>query len=55
MGAVRVDGLPVRFSKTPWAIEQGAPCLGEHNDKVYSELLGLSQTEIDQLREGGVL
>jgi len=55
IGEVRVDGLPARFSKTPWKIERGAPCLGEHNDEVLSRLLGLGPEEIDALREEGVI
>jgi crotonobetainyl-CoA:carnitine CoA-transferase CaiB-like acyl-CoA transferase len=55
MGEVRVDGLPAVFSKTPWRIERGGPCLGEHNDEVFSRLLGLSREEIDDLREEGVI
>jgi len=55
MGNVRVDGLPVHFSKTDWHIEHGGPCLGEHNEQVYGDLLGLSVDEIDGLREEGVI
>jgi crotonobetainyl-CoA:carnitine CoA-transferase CaiB-like acyl-CoA transferase len=55
MGTVRVDGLPVHFSKTDWHIEHGGPCLGEHNERVYGELLGLSAGEIEGLREEGVI
>ena len=55
MGAVRVDGMPVHLTKTDWKIERGAPCVGEHNDKVYSELLGLSSDEIESLRSEGVI
>jgi crotonobetainyl-CoA:carnitine CoA-transferase CaiB-like acyl-CoA transferase len=55
MGEVRVDGLPVRFSATPWRIERGAPCLGEHNEDVFGRLLGLSPAEVAQLREDGVV
>jgi crotonobetainyl-CoA:carnitine CoA-transferase CaiB-like acyl-CoA transferase len=55
MGDVRVDGMPAKFSKTPWRIERGAPCLGEHNDEIFSSLLGLSKQEIDSLREEGVI
>lgn len=55
MGNVRVDGLPVHFSKTDWHIEHGGPCLGEHNERVYGDLLGLSLSEIDGLREEGVI
>lgn len=55
MGAVRVDGLPVRFSKTPWTIERGAPCVGEHTDEVLGELLGLGADELAKLHEDGVV
>lgn len=55
MGAVRVDGFPVHFSETDWVIERGAPCLGEHNDVVFGEILGLGSKEIAELREEGVI
>ena len=55
MGAVRVDGLPVHLSETDWQLEAGAGDLGEHNDLVYGELLGLRPAEIDELREEGVI
>lgn len=55
MGCVRVDGLPVHLSETDWRIERGAPCLGEHNDKVFGEILGLAPDEIDDLRREGVI
>jgi benzylsuccinate CoA-transferase BbsF subunit len=55
MGEVRVDGLPVHLSETDWQMARGAPCLGEHNDRVYGDLLGLSREEIATLREQGVI
>jgi benzylsuccinate CoA-transferase BbsF subunit len=55
MGEVRVDGLPARFSRTPWRIERGAPCLGEHNEAVFGRLLGLTPGEVSALREEGVI
>jgi crotonobetainyl-CoA:carnitine CoA-transferase CaiB-like acyl-CoA transferase len=54
-GPVRVDGLPVHLSATDWHVERGGPCLGEHNDRVFTEVLGLTPTEIDELRDGGVI
>jgi hypothetical protein len=36
-------------------IERGAPCLGEHNRVVFSEVLGLTDTEIDELERDGVI
>jgi crotonobetainyl-CoA:carnitine CoA-transferase CaiB-like acyl-CoA transferase len=55
MGDVRVDGMPVHLSETDWKIERGAPCLGEHNDYVFGELLGVSADELVSLREEGVV
>ena len=55
MGDVRVDGLPVHLSETDWRLERGGPCLGEHNDYVYGDLLGLAPAEIASLREEGVI
>jgi crotonobetainyl-CoA:carnitine CoA-transferase CaiB-like acyl-CoA transferase len=55
MGDVRVDGIPVHMSATDWHIERGGPCLGEHNDVVFGEILGLSATEIRQLRDDKVI
>ena len=55
MGELRVDGLPVHFSRTDWEIKSGGPCLGEHNHQVFTRLLGLSDSEIDELRKDGVI
>ncbi|MEZ4289932.1 MAG: CoA transferase [Myxococcota bacterium] len=55
MGRVRVDGLPVHFSRTDWKIERGGPCCGEHTDAVLSELLGLDADEIAKLHEQGIV
>ena len=55
MGKVRVDGLPVHLSETDWQLSHGAACLGQHNDFVYGELLGLEGDEIESLREEGVI
>jgi len=44
-----------KFSKTPGSIRMPAPCLGEHNQYVFGELLGLSQEEMVQLEEEGII
>ena len=54
MGRVRVDGMPVHFSKTDWKIERGGPCVGEHTDEVLREILGLGDAELARLRAEGV-
>ena len=55
MGLVRVDGIPVHLSGTDWSMTDGAPCLGEDNEYVYGELLGLSGQAIAALREEKVI
>lgn len=45
---------PWKFSATPARVTGPAPLLGEHNDYVFSELLGISQDEITRLTEEGV-
>jgi crotonobetainyl-CoA:carnitine CoA-transferase CaiB-like acyl-CoA transferase len=55
MGRVRVDGLPVHLSETDWRITRAAPLLGQDNDLVYGEILGLTDAEIGALRSEGVI
>ena len=55
MGKVRVDGMPVHFSETDWEIRRGAPCCGEHTDRVLADLLGMERDELRQLHDEGVL
>jgi benzylsuccinate CoA-transferase BbsF subunit len=54
-GPIRVDGLPVHLSAGDWQIVRGGPLLGEDNDRVLGEVLGLSAKEIAQLAEEGVI
>jgi len=55
MGKVILAGLPFHFSDTPKGNYQSAPLLGEHNDYVFGQLLGLSKEEIQHLTEQKVL
>jgi benzylsuccinate CoA-transferase BbsF subunit len=50
--ATGVDFVPkvvCNLSETPGEIRRAAPLLGEHNNYVYGELLGLSEDEIEAL------
>jgi len=55
VGEQRVEGIPIHLSETDWSIARGAPTLGHDNDFVYSSILGLSQPEIDDLRNRDVI
>lgn len=48
-------GFPTKFSRTPAGPRGVAPALGQDNDAVYGELLGLSEAEQAALREQGVI
>jgi len=52
---VRVEGLPLRMSASPWTVTRAAPCLGEHNREVLGGLLGHSGQELDELTKQGVI
>ena len=54
-GKLTYPSSPYRLSETPWMVERPAPTLGEHNEAVYSELLGYSKEELVKLREAGVI
>ena len=55
IGPVRMQGVYPRFSRTPGAIQRGAPALGAHNEEVYRGLLGLSAAELEALRAARVI
>ena len=46
---------PFRCSETSATIRCPAPCLGEHNEEIYSQELGYSKDELVALRAAGVL
>jgi benzylsuccinate CoA-transferase BbsF subunit len=46
---------PYRFSKTPHELTMPAPCLGQHNECVLKEILGLSDDEVADLLIAGAL
>jgi benzylsuccinate CoA-transferase BbsF subunit len=40
------DGPPFVLSKTPGVLRMPAPLLGEHNEQVCKEILGMNDEEI---------
>ncbi len=55
LGEVSLPGFPIKFSETKGDITMPAPLLGQHNEEVYSELLGLSKERLEELRKEGVV
>ena len=54
VGTLTIERGVTMFSDTPKSVVRGAPTIGEHNDYVLRELLGLPQNRIDELQEAGV-
>jgi crotonobetainyl-CoA:carnitine CoA-transferase CaiB-like acyl-CoA transferase len=55
IGPVALPKSPFRFSETTVEIRSRAPLLGEHNERVLSQYLGLSADRIAALTQSGVL
>jgi len=55
-GELTFPGIVPKLSETPGTIETlGPPVLGQHNHEIYGNLLGLTEKEIDELSEKGVI
>ena len=55
IGPFAHDGQAFILSKTPYQVRWSGPCLGEHNEYVYTKVLGMSEKEYDELLVAGVL
>lgn len=55
IGEFRVTAMPIKFSDTETRTQRPCPTLGQHNEEVYGELLGLTSEELAALKEKGVI
>ena len=54
-GKVRMAGIPVKFSVTPASLRLPPPLLGEHNEAILSNWLGMSAEAIDELKKEKII
>jgi len=54
-GTVKMPGVFPRFSRSSCRVRWSGGRMGQDNDKVYGELLGLGQGELGELRAQGVI
>jgi CoA:oxalate CoA-transferase len=52
---LRLLGDPIKLSDVPCAPGSPPPLLGEHNDYVFGEIVGLSEEQIHEMKNNGVL
>jgi crotonobetainyl-CoA:carnitine CoA-transferase CaiB-like acyl-CoA transferase len=55
LGTVRMVASPLRLSETPVVPPIAAPTLGQHTHLILSSVLGLSEAEISQLHQQGII
>ena len=54
VGSEWVAGVPLKLSETLVKVRNPAPTLGQHNNYVFRELLGMTEDEIGHLDKNGV-
>ena len=55
LGKTISDATPIRLSDTPAGYIRAAPVVGQDNDYVYKQLLGMNEDEIAGLKEQGII
>jgi formyl-CoA transferase len=53
-GKFTMPGCPVKLEDSPAEVK-AAPLLGQHNGEIYSELLGLTSGQLDELKQEGII
>jgi crotonobetainyl-CoA:carnitine CoA-transferase CaiB-like acyl-CoA transferase len=54
-GKMKITGSHIKLSDTKPCIKTPAPLLGQHNEEVYKDFLGLSADEIAAMKKDGLL
>jgi formyl-CoA transferase len=54
-GELRMQNVAPKLSETPGSVRSPSPELGQHNDEVYLQLLGLSRERYSQLKSRKVI
>ena len=55
LGAEPIFNLMWNLSKTPSRIRRHAPLLGEHNQRVFCDILGMPEEEVEKLEDAQVI
>ena len=46
---------PIRLSASPVDYRRAPPLLGQHTDEVLSDWLGLTESEVQRLKDGAII
>ena len=54
-GKMKITGSHIKLSETPTSIRKPSPALGENNSEIYGGRLGLSEAELQVLKDEKVI
>ena len=54
-GPMKLVNTPVKFSHSDPSIRSPPPLLGQHTDEVLREIIGMSDSDIKNLKNEGVI
>jgi crotonobetainyl-CoA:carnitine CoA-transferase CaiB-like acyl-CoA transferase len=54
-GTHKYPGAPLKYGATPWEIRIPAPILGQHNEEIFGQRLGLSAARLAELKRTGMI
>jgi crotonobetainyl-CoA:carnitine CoA-transferase CaiB-like acyl-CoA transferase len=52
---LQTAGFPIHFSELPAGFPSPAPYIGQHNQEIYGGILGISDAEMEKLKEEGII
>ena len=52
---IKTAGFPIHFTECQAGLQGPAPYPGQHSEEIYKGLLGISQEELDKLKEEGII
>ena len=55
IGPFPMQNVVPRLSETPGRVRWTGPKLGQHNEEVFTEMLGMSEEDLEGLRERGIV
>jgi succinate--hydroxymethylglutarate CoA-transferase len=54
-GPIKLVNTPVKWSDSKPGVRMPPPTLGQHTDEILSSMLGMSGSDIEELRGEGVI